>query len=296
MIDRHIIILERLPDSHSHRPNFHEYQPTMDENIPLGFYENVDRKNWTVEFIQRGLHISNDTYVSICSVMEKEMSSHEVLGLLLKQPAVKRKLQPIFIHIIQRFPATFDNIPHTWRDKCLAAIAQKCNYNMRRRRVGSVSPAHVTDADNQDQLRPPAPTSDAVGPHPSKCPRHSIRSRCIQAWWLAEGTQYVGSWTLPGKTHLSLLLLRLWHTINSLRYYGRTFNLIRSSMEFPIAMLRAQWYQFTMNDRGRLQLWICTYKAWKDLCSISKNMVSGRMAIVNYILLMSPRSSHVYSR
>ena len=171
MIDRHIIILERLPDSHSHRPNFHEYQPTMDENIPLGFYENVDRKNWTVEFIQRGLHISNDTYVSICSVMEKEMSSHKVLGLLLKQPAVKRKLQPIFIHIIQRFPATFDNIPHTWRDKCLAAIAQKCNYNMRRRRVGSVSPAHVTDADDQDQPRPLAPTSDAVGPHPSKCPR-----------------------------------------------------------------------------------------------------------------------------
>lgn len=99
------------------------------------------------------------------------MCSHSVLGLLLKQPAVKKKLQPIFINIIQRFPATFEQIPHTWREKCLAAIAQKCNYNMRRRRVGSASSAHVTDSDDQGQVRLPAPTSEAVGPHPSKCPQ-----------------------------------------------------------------------------------------------------------------------------
>ena len=46
----------------------------MDDNKPLSFYENIDRKNWTVEIIQRGLHISNDAYTSICTVMEKEMS------------------------------------------------------------------------------------------------------------------------------------------------------------------------------------------------------------------------------
>jgi hypothetical protein len=84
----------------------------MDNNIPLSFYENTDRKNWTVEIIQHGLHIGTDTYASICMVMEKEMCSHEVLGLLLKQPIVKKKLQPIFTQIIQRFPATFGNIPH----------------------------------------------------------------------------------------------------------------------------------------------------------------------------------------
>src|SRR6266436_2582424 len=83
----------------------------MDNNMPLGFYENTDRKNWTVEIIQRGLHISNDTYASICTVMEKEMRSQEVLGLLLKQPIVKKKLQPIFTQIIQRFPATFEKFP-----------------------------------------------------------------------------------------------------------------------------------------------------------------------------------------
>jgi len=45
----------------------------MDDNIPLSFYENIDRKNWTVEIIQGGLYISNDIYVLICIVMEKEI-------------------------------------------------------------------------------------------------------------------------------------------------------------------------------------------------------------------------------
>ena len=83
----------------------------MDDNKPLSFYENIDRKNWTVEIIQRGLHISNDVYTLISTIMEKEISSHKVLGLLLKQPDVKKKSQPIFINIIERFPETFENIP-----------------------------------------------------------------------------------------------------------------------------------------------------------------------------------------
>jgi hypothetical protein len=140
----------------------------MDDNKPLSFYENIDRKNWTVEIIQRGLQISNDAYISICTIMEKEMSSHKVLGLLLKQPGVKKKLQPIFINIIERFPETFENIPNVWREKCLTAIAQKCNYNMRRRRGGSVSPAHIAEVEAPGQLGSPALKSDAIGPSPSK--------------------------------------------------------------------------------------------------------------------------------
>jgi hypothetical protein len=99
------------------------------------------------------------------------MRSHEVLGLLLKQPVVKKKLQPIFTYIIQRFPAIFENIPCAWREKCLTAIAQKCNYNMRRRRVRSVSPVHITDVEAQGRLGSPALMSDAVDPRPSKCLR-----------------------------------------------------------------------------------------------------------------------------
>jgi hypothetical protein len=169
MIDKPIIPREQLPDSQIHQPNSHISQPTMDNNMPLSFYENIDRKNWTVEIIQRGLYISNNTYASIYIVMEKEMRSYEVLGLLLKQPVVKKKLQPIFTFIIQRFPATFKNIPCAWREKCLTAIAQKCNYNMQRRRVRSVSSVHITDVEAQGRLGSPALMSDAVDPRPSKC-------------------------------------------------------------------------------------------------------------------------------
>ena len=147
MLDKPIIPPEQLPDPYNDLPNAQVYQAIMDDNKPLSFYKNIDRKNWTVEIIQRGLYISNDVYTSICTVIEKEMSLHKVLGLLLKQPDVKKKLQPIFINIIKRFPETFENIPNVWREKCLTAIAQKCNYNMRRRRRGSVSPAHITEAE-----------------------------------------------------------------------------------------------------------------------------------------------------
>ena len=96
------------------------------------------------------------------------MSSHKVLGLLLKQPDVKKELQPIFINIIEHFPETFENIPKVWLDKCLTAIAQKCNYNMQRRRGGSVSPAYIAEVEAPGQLGSPASTSDAIGPSPSK--------------------------------------------------------------------------------------------------------------------------------
>jgi hypothetical protein len=45
--------------------------------------------------------------------------------------------------------------------------------------------------------------------------------------------------------------------------------------------------QLAMNDCERLQLWICTYKIWKDLPSILKNVVSGQITIVLYITKVS---------
>lgn len=114
------------------------------------------------------------------------MLSHEMLGLLLKQPAVKKRLQPIFTVIVQRFPATFENIPKAWREKCLTAIAQKCSYNMRRRRVRSESPAHTTDMEVQDRLRSPAPTSNVVGPRPSKY-RRSLETITVHTSMVASG-------------------------------------------------------------------------------------------------------------
>src|SRR6266436_9683048 len=268
----------------------------MDNNMPLGFYENTDRKNWTVEIIQRGLHISNDTYASICTVMEKEMRSQEVLGLLLKQPVVKKKLQPIFTQIIQRFPATFEKIPHAWREKCLIAIAQKCNYNMRRRRVRSESPGHITAAGPQGRLRSPAPTSDAVGPSPSKCLR-ALDTITVHTSMVAGGRYSICRLLdLARKESMEPL------TIESLAY-DQFLTVLREDIQFDTV-------QHTVS-----------YRYAKDIIVPIGNERSWKAAIVDmhiqgmerfmfhieehgkwtnnhhpYILLKYPRSSYVYTR
>lgn len=103
----------------------------MEDDLPAGFYEYVDRKNWGIDLIQCSLHINSDLYSMIYTAMETEMSLHNILGNKLNQIMVKNKLHIIFANIQCCFPMTFENIPDAWREKCLTAIAQKCNYNMR---------------------------------------------------------------------------------------------------------------------------------------------------------------------
>src|SRR6266436_10049493 len=126
----------------------------MTDNLPSEFYENIDRKNWTVNIIQRGLRINNKLYTTIYTAIETEMRSQNILGHKLNQSLVKKQLKLILANIILRFSTTFDAIPLLWREKCLMAIAQKCNYNMRRsirhRTMISGSPEHQADSMCQD--------------------------------------------------------------------------------------------------------------------------------------------------
>src|SRR5580692_9279226 len=103
----------------------------MADSLPSEFYENIDLKNWTVNVIQHGLRIDNELYTAIYIVIETEMRSQNILGHKLNQSLVKKQLKLILANIILSFSTTFDTIPLLWREKCLMAIAQKCNYNMR---------------------------------------------------------------------------------------------------------------------------------------------------------------------
>jgi hypothetical protein len=140
----------------------------MAEDLPGGFYENIDRKNWTVNVIQHGLSINNELYTIIYTAIETEMRSQNILGNKLNQSLVKKQLKLILDNIILRFSTTFDTIPLLWREKCLMAIAQKCNYNMRRsmrrRTTISGSPKHRADSMCQDVTKPP---QDITEPPPS---------------------------------------------------------------------------------------------------------------------------------
>jgi len=72
----------------------------MEDNLPAGFCEYVDQKNWGIDLIQCSLHINNDLYTMIYTAMETEMSSHNILGNKLNQIMVKNKLHIIFVNIL----------------------------------------------------------------------------------------------------------------------------------------------------------------------------------------------------
>jgi hypothetical protein len=138
----------------------------MADDLPSGFYENIDRKNWTVNVIQHGLRINNELYTTIYTAIETEMRSQNILGHRLNQSLVKKQLKPILANIILSFSTTFDTIPPLWREKCLMAIAQKCNYNtrrsMQRKTAMSESPEHRTDSMCQDITEPPLSKAQPV--------------------------------------------------------------------------------------------------------------------------------------
>ena len=86
----------------------------MAEELPGGFYENIDRKNWTVNVIQHGLRINNELYTTIYTAIETEMRSQNILGHKLNQGLVKKQLKLILANIVLHFSTTFDAIPLLW--------------------------------------------------------------------------------------------------------------------------------------------------------------------------------------
>ena len=86
----------------------------MADNLLSEFYENIDRKNWTVNVIQHGLRINNELYTAIYTAIETEIRSQNILGHKLNQSLVKKQLKLILANIILCFSTTFDAIPHLW--------------------------------------------------------------------------------------------------------------------------------------------------------------------------------------
>ena len=62
----------------------------MAEDLPGGFYEIINWKNWTVEVIQHGLRINNELYTRIYMDIETEMRTHNILGHRLNKSHVKQ--------------------------------------------------------------------------------------------------------------------------------------------------------------------------------------------------------------
>jgi hypothetical protein len=140
----------------------------MAADLLSGFYDIIDRKNWTVEVIQHRLRINNKLYITIYMAIETEMRTNNILGHRLNKSHVKRQLNLLLADIVCCFSTTFNNIPHSWQDKCLTAITQKCNYNMRQQTIKQGSPEHRSEIMEQDQNleTTPSESESATGSKP----------------------------------------------------------------------------------------------------------------------------------
>ena len=82
------------------------------------------------------------------------MKSRNILGSKLNNIKAKQELHELFSKIRQQYPTIFKNIPTTWREKCLIALAQKCNYNKQWRIARSKSPCTSIDGLCPSNLEP----------------------------------------------------------------------------------------------------------------------------------------------
>ena len=109
----------------------------------MDIYDRVNVKNWSTQLIKTGLRIDQPTYDAIYTAVEHEMASRDLLGKRLNTIPHKLELKRTASAILIQFPSVFDDIPETWRARCLGALARKCNYNQKRRTATKTSTISV---------------------------------------------------------------------------------------------------------------------------------------------------------
>ncbi len=115
-------------------------------------YPFMDPKNWSVELLQQGWNVDGKQYSAICSFLEKEMLKLDLLGQRLNTATQRKRLQEALNALQAKFEHVFSEVPQPWKDKSLLILAQKCNYNQKRRkkcrsRQPSESPSRTTQPD-----------------------------------------------------------------------------------------------------------------------------------------------------
>ncbi len=95
--------------------------------------ETLDSTTWSENIVRSRLEIDESVYLLISSHLQREMNKLNILDVRLNTRKVKSLLNQVFADVYKQFTDVFDNISKSWRDKCLVFIAQRCNYNKRRR-------------------------------------------------------------------------------------------------------------------------------------------------------------------
>ncbi len=92
------------------------------------------------------LQINSQVYDQILTRLCLELQVRNIYGAKLNNQRNKTLARKAFAVIYMEFQDVFEKIPEASRDKWLTLIAQRCNYNRRRRRTPAVK---VKDHDNQ---------------------------------------------------------------------------------------------------------------------------------------------------
>lgn len=79
------------------------------------------------------LNINNETYRAIYSALENEMSESKLLGSNLNTLNQKERLRQALMNLEADFQHIFQPVEPAWKEKCLKALAQRCNSNQRRK-------------------------------------------------------------------------------------------------------------------------------------------------------------------
>ncbi len=95
--------------------------------------ETLDSTTWSENIVWSWLEIDESVYLLISSHLQREMNKLDILNVRLNTRKVKSLLDQVFADVYKQFTDVFDNILKSRRDKCLVFIAQRCNYNKRRR-------------------------------------------------------------------------------------------------------------------------------------------------------------------
>jgi hypothetical protein len=92
------------------------------------------KKNWSVDDIKNTLQIDNETYEQLYSSLEDEMQQHHLMFSPLHEAKSQLLLQLVYKKTTERFPHVFEQHSTDLGKKSVTRLAQKCQFNFRRRR------------------------------------------------------------------------------------------------------------------------------------------------------------------
>lgn len=98
------------------------------------FYtSSMHRRHWLVNTIKEGLDLDEVGYTKLYIEFEGALSQRGLLGKCLNTKMNKAQLRDLFNKFHREHSSMLARVPEEWRERCMLAIAHKCNNNERRR-------------------------------------------------------------------------------------------------------------------------------------------------------------------